>query len=144
MKPKTILLVDDDMVFLRAMSQRLGAEGYQVCTAEDGAGAVAALREVKPDLIFLDIHFPPDVGHGGGVAWDGFLIANWLQRMGGIAGTPVIFLTASDPAPLQPKATKAGAAGLFQKSVELNRLLDRVRQLLQGPEPDPAVLSAGQ
>jgi len=38
---------------------KLTAEGYDVLTAEDGGGAVNLARREKPDLILLDISFPP-------------------------------------------------------------------------------------
>src|SRR5437660_7043194 len=111
MSSKKIVLVDDDKVFAKAMSMKLRAEGYEVVIAEDGGGAVSAMRQGKPDLILLDILFPPDVGHGGGVSWDGFLIMDWLGRMAGIGDTPVIFMTAADPEPYVERARKVGAAG---------------------------------
>ena len=54
---KKILLVDDDAVFVRGMSTILGSEGFEVLIAEDGASTVNALRDARPDLILMDIHF---------------------------------------------------------------------------------------
>jgi len=81
MDRKTILIVDDDRVVQQALALKLKASGYDVLEAEDGAAAVSTVRRQKPDLILLDISFPPDVAHGGGVPWDGFLILNWLRRL---------------------------------------------------------------
>ena len=64
---KKILVIDDNIVFLKAMSMKLRALGYDVLTAVDGAAAVSTVRRIKPDLILLDLNFPPDVAHGGGV-----------------------------------------------------------------------------
>ena len=130
MNGRKILLVDDDEVFVRTMSMRLSAEGHEVVTAEDGAGAVSALRQGKPDLVLLDILYPPDVAHGGGVAWDGFLLADWLRRMGGVADTPVIFITAADPAQYVDRARKAGAAGLLPKTLEPDEMMRVIRRVL--------------
>ncbi|MEI9865127.1 MAG: response regulator [Limisphaerales bacterium] len=68
-KAKRILIVDDNEVILKTVSLKLQGAGYKVVTALDGAEAVAAVRREAPDLILLDISFPPDVG---GVEWDGF------------------------------------------------------------------------
>ena len=81
MNPKKILVVDDNAIILRTLSMKLKSSGYEVLTATDGAQAVSTVRREKPDLILLDISFPPDVAHGGGVPWDGFLILSWLQRL---------------------------------------------------------------
>src|SRR6185436_18936059 len=81
LKRKKILVVDDSPIILKTLSMKLKSRGYDVLTAEDGSVAVSTARREKPDLILLDITFPPDVGHGGGVPWYGFLIMNWLMRM---------------------------------------------------------------
>src|SRR5689334_18450642 len=91
-----ILIVDDSAIILKAFSNKLLACGYDVLTAQDGGTAVNLARHEKPDLIILDINFPPDVGHGGGVAWDGFLIISWLRRMEEAKDTPVIIITGAD------------------------------------------------
>src|SRR5437773_11788864 len=61
MNRKKILVVDDDRVILKALSIKLNAKGYDVLTATDGSEAVTAVRTHKPDLILLDISFPPDL-----------------------------------------------------------------------------------
>src|SRR5215510_11087082 len=86
---KIILVIDDNLVFQKAMLMKLRSRGYDVMTAEDGSAAAGAMRRLKPDLILLDINFPPDVAHGGGVAWDGFLIIRWLRQACEIADVPV-------------------------------------------------------
>jgi two-component system KDP operon response regulator KdpE len=130
MSIKKILLVDDDRVFVNAFSMKLRAEGYQVITAPDGAGAVKAAREAKPDLIVLDIVFPPDVAHGGGVPWDGFLIIDWLRRMAGVTETPIILVSAGDPAAYVDRARKAGASGFFPKAADIGKLVGLIHQFL--------------
>src|SRR5438445_484657 len=64
---KKILVVDDDAIMRKTISLKLEAEGYAVVTAADGSEAIKCVREEKPDLILMDILFPPDVAHGGGV-----------------------------------------------------------------------------
>src|SRR5258708_5989267 len=67
-----ILIVDDDAVIRKALTLKLESHGYAVAAAVDGADALRALRDENPDLVLLDINFPPDVAHGGGIPWDGF------------------------------------------------------------------------
>ena len=69
--PKKILVVDDNEIVIKTISLKLQGAGYQVLTAMDGSAAVATARKESPDLILLDLSFPPDVD---GVAWDGFRI----------------------------------------------------------------------
>ncbi|GAB4481121.1 MAG: response regulator [Anaerolineae bacterium] len=54
----TILLVDDDPVFLAGLAEFLAAEGYGVITARDGAEALAVLRSNPVDLILADVAMP--------------------------------------------------------------------------------------
>jgi CheY-like chemotaxis protein len=128
---KRILLVDDDAVFTLGMSTILQGEGFEVLTAEDGASTVNALREEKPDLILMDIHFPPDSEHEERVSWDAFAIMDWLRCAGGAGNNaPVILLTASDQKDYVERARQAGALGLFQKTVETAELMGIIHQLL--------------
>ena len=60
---------------LKTTSMLLTANGYEVATSVDGASTVAAVRKEKPDLILLDISFPPDTGGAGSVPWNGSLFA---------------------------------------------------------------------
>jgi len=59
---KKILIVDDNKVVLKAMFFSLTQKGYRVWMAENGAETITILRKDKPDLILLDLDFPP--GHG--------------------------------------------------------------------------------
>jgi len=90
---KKILVVDDSPIILKTMTMKLKSQGYEVLTAEDGSKAVSTARRERPDLILLDITFPPDVAHGGGVAWDGFLIMDWLKRMDEAKDIPIFIIT---------------------------------------------------
>src|SRR5436190_13715618 len=107
---KRILVVDDNVVFLKAMSFKLRDHGYEVLTAVDGASAVNTVRRLIPDLILLDLNFPPDVAHGGGVGWNGLLILNWLRRMNEAQHVPVIAITGGD---LEKYKAECDAAGVL-------------------------------
>jgi CheY-like chemotaxis protein len=116
-------VVDDDPVMLKTASMKLGHQGFTVITATDGASAIRTVRERKPDLILLDLTFPPDVAHGGGVPWDGYLIMSWLRRMGESKDIPVLVVTGGAAAEHQRRSMAAGACGFFQKPVDYACLL---------------------
>src|ERR1051325_9331904 len=132
MSPKKILIVDDNQVELLALSVKLKARGYDTLLAEDGAAAVSQARREKPDLILLDISFPPDVAHGGGVPWDGFRIIQWLHRMEEAKNTPIIIMTGAEAAKYKDRALKEGAVAFFQKPINNEELLATIRQILTG------------
>src|SRR2546423_5031030 len=135
---KRILVVDDDVVFLKTISLKLRAAGYDVLTAVDGAGAVSIVRQLKPDLILLDLNFPPDVAHGGGDGWNGLLILSWLRRMSEAHQIPVIAITASDGADCHSKCRHAGVREVFLKPIDYEPLLSSIRKALNQEEPPRA------
>ena len=143
MSRKKILVVDDNQVILRTMSMKLTSEGYDVVTAEDGSEAVSAVRRERPDLILLDISFPPDVAHGGGLAWDGFLIMQWLRRLDEGKDIPIIVITGGDPVKYKDRALAAGAVSFFHKPIDNDELLAIVAHTLgKGAEEPAASVSA--
>ena len=135
MGQKVILIVDDSAVIRRTLMLTLKNHGYNVLETGDPSSALTCARNTKPDLMLLDISFPPDVAHGGGVAWDGLLVMSWMQRMDELSGLPVIIITGGDPATLKPRAMAAGAAGFFQKPIDNEALLAKVKELLGEPAP---------
>lgn len=130
MDSKKILIIDDSRILLKALSMKLKATGYQVLTAEDGGEAIRIVRLEKPDLILLDIRFPPDVAHGGGVPWDGFLIMDWLRRMDEGQGIPIIVMTVADPLQCRDRCLQAGAVAFFHKPVNNDELLAAIERTL--------------
>jgi CheY-like chemotaxis protein len=125
--PKKILVVDDNEIVLKTISLKLQGAGYQVLTAMDGAAAVAAARKDSPDLILLDLSFPPDVA---GVPWDGFRIMEWFHRLDSAKKIPIIVITGSEDPKDKERATSTGAVAYFQKPLEHDYLLKVVRATL--------------
>jgi len=142
MHGKKILLVDDSQIELRTLSLKLNANGYSILRAIDGSEAVSIARREKPDLILLDISFPPDIG--GGVVWDGFLIMAWLRRIDEVKHIPVIFISGQDAAKSKSKALAAGALHYFQKPVNYEALLAAIQKQLasipEGHQPKKRIL----
>jgi DNA-binding response OmpR family regulator len=133
---KIILIIDDNLVFQKAMVMKLRAYGYDVMTAEDGSAALGAIARVKPDLILLDLNFPPDVANGGGLGWDGFLILRWLRRMSEAACVPVIAVTAGDLNLYREHCKEAGILDLLPKPLDHELLLSKIRTVLKQGEPE--------
>jgi CheY-like chemotaxis protein len=125
--PKKILVVDDNEIIIKTISLKLQGAGYQVLTAMDGSTAVAAARKETPDLILLDLTFPPDVE---GVAWDGFRIMEWFHRLDGVKKIPIIVITGNDDPAAKQRATNTGAVAFFQKPLEHDYLLKVIRATL--------------
>ena len=127
MKRKTILAVDDDAVVLRALTIKLEAKGYHIVPAMDGSQAVSAVRTQKPDLILLDLSFPPEMG---GIQWDGFRIMEWLKRVDEAAKIPIIVVSGGEPEKYEPRVRGLGAAAFFHKPIDHDELVVLIRQTL--------------
>ncbi|MGA9777888.1 MAG: response regulator [Verrucomicrobiia bacterium] len=130
MPAKKILVVDDDPVILKALSFALEHSGYEVLTAVDGPEAFSIVRRNRPDLILLDIFFPPDAFQSGNT-WDAFLIVQWLQRMGEPQARhiPIIVVSGAKPEEFKSRSLAVGALAYFQKPVEISDLLDTIHQV---------------
>ena len=130
--PKKILVVDDNEIVTKTITLKLQGAGYQVLTAMDGPAAMAAVRRDSPDLILLDLNFPPDVG---GVPWDGFRMMEWFQRLNSAKRIPIIIITGSEDPLDKDRATNTGAVAFFQKPLEHDYLIKIVRATLGDPVP---------
>lgn len=124
---KTVLVVDDDPVFVKAISGRLQADGYDVITAMDSCQATGALHSKLPDLVVLDVNLPDDAT---GMASDGLKLVAWLSRMDAFRKIPVIMVSAGDAAKYTRLALNAGATAFFHKRMQPTRLLSLLENSL--------------
>lgn len=132
--PKKVLVVDDNEVIVKTISVKLKSAGYQVFTALDGAEGVALVRKQRPDLIVLDISFPPDVA---GVPWDGFRIMEWLHRVDESQKVPIIVITGGAGDKDKERALAAGAVAFLPKPIDHDELLKLVRATLTSSVASP-------
>lgn len=123
---RKILIVDDDEVVVMALTLKLQASGYQVISATDGAAAVSLVRHENPDLVILDVNFPPEVG----MSWDGFKIMEWFRGREEAGAVPVIIITGEDSPRNKGRAATVGAAAFFQKPINTEELLVTIREIL--------------
>jgi CheY-like chemotaxis protein len=118
---KTVLLIDDDNVFLLTIGVRLKSMGYTVCTAKDAVNAISAVQKNNPDVIVLDVSLP---------AGDGFLVADRLRNLISTALPPIIFVTASEKPGLRERAMKLGAVEFLNKPFDATTLADAIESAL--------------
>ena len=102
MSPERVLLVDDSSLARKAIRTILGKDaGFVVVgEAEDGSQALTLTRELRPDLILMDINMP---------RCDGLLATRLIKREA--PRTVVVMLTVSDDAGDLFEAIKSGAQG---------------------------------
>ena len=121
-----VLVVDDDPVILKTVGVKLSKAGFEVVTGHDGAEAITTARKEHPDVIVLDINFPPDVA----VTWDGIGVMKWLRRMENGQTPPIIIITGIQQEHLREKALAAGALAFFQKPIDNDGLIALINKTL--------------
>jgi len=117
-----ILLVEDNEMNRDMLSRRLARAGYEVFIAEDGARGVAMAMSASPDLILMDMSLP---------VLDGWEATRRIKATAELSKIPIIALTAHAMATDRDKALKAGCDEYDTKPIELERLLGKIRTLLE-------------
>ncbi|HEY5950023.1 MAG TPA: sigma-54 dependent transcriptional regulator [Kofleriaceae bacterium] len=117
-----ILIVDDDRSIRRTLEKFLGSEGYEVMTAQDAPGAIAAANS-NIDLMLLDLGLP------GGSGFD--VLTALADRENAPA---VVVVTARDDMQSTVKAIQLGAYEYLVKPVDIDRLGSVVKSALASRE----------
>lgn len=129
-RPKKILVVDDNRVILKAVALVLQTNGYEVVTAIDASEAVSVVERETPDLILLDILFPPDPMEVG-LHWDGLAIMRWIRNMSAAREIPVIIISGTEPAKFESPCLEAGAQAFLHKPLDMDELIATIRAVLE-------------
>jgi two-component system cell cycle response regulator DivK len=121
MMNRRILVIDDDLMNLDMISQRLELRGYYVVGAVDGIQGLELANAEPPDLILMDVNLPEMDG------WEATrrLKTEWKTRH-----IPVIALTAHAMASDRSKALEAGCDEYESKPVDFERLVAKMEMLL--------------
>jgi two-component system KDP operon response regulator KdpE len=110
-----VLVVDDEPQIVRALRINLTARGYQVLTAHDGAAALRAAAEGKPDVVVLDLGLPDLDGN------------DVIAGLRGWTDVPIIVLSARNDSSDKVRALDAGADDYVTKPFGMDELLARLR-----------------
>ena len=115
-----ILIVDDEMDFVELVKFRLAGLGCEFLVASDGVQALSQARQLKPDLILLDILLPD---------LDGLSVCEILRRQPSTKKIPVIFMSALS-GDVTRRTVAMQAEDFFTKPLDLDRLQHRIAELL--------------
>lgn len=120
--PRTVLVVEDEPTLATAIAQRITAEGWTARVAGDGASAVQAALQLKPDLVIMDIMLP---------VMDGL---EATKRIVAKRPVPVLILTARDDETDKVIGLGAGADDYMTKPFSMRELIARCKALLRRVE----------
>jgi len=114
-----ILIVEDEPTLQETLAYNLKKQGYEVDATGDGTAAVEKARELKPDLILLDIMLP---------GMDGFEVCKMIRKD---MTVPILMLTARDDEIDRVVGLEVGADDYLTKPFSMRELIARVKALLR-------------
>jgi PAS domain S-box-containing protein len=115
---RTILQVEDNVSNLRLVEQILASQpGIELVTTELGERGLVLARELRPDLILLDLHLPDISGHE---------VLTRLRMSRVTRAIPVVILSADATEAQVARLTEAGAFGYLTKPLDVSELLRTV------------------
>ena len=117
-----VLVVEDEPTLATAIAQRLTSEGWTARVASDGASAVQAASQLRPDLVIMDIMLP---------VMDGL---EATKRIVAERPVPVLILTARDDEADKVIGLGAGADDYMTKPFSMRELIARCNALLRRVE----------
>ncbi|MCU1595910.1 MAG: putative SigmaB asociated two-component system sensor protein, partial [Frankiales bacterium] len=121
----TVLVVDDDVRNVFALTSALELHGMNVLYADNGRDGIALLHANSDvDLVLMDVMMPD---------MDGNETTSEIRRIPSLQGLPVLFLTAKAMPGDRDKSLAAGASDYITKPVDLDRLLTVMRSWLVTP-----------
>lgn len=125
-----ILLVDDDILVLKELGNRLKSLGYEVSYAFDGQLGLKLLLNENPQLVILDLTMP---------VMDGFSFLHEMQKLPNLAETPVIILSAADIGSDMEKMLPSNVKGILQKgNIKSQELIALLKETLIGTKQQVA------
>jgi two-component system response regulator MtrA len=127
----SILLVEDDPSIREVTALGLGAAGFSVTTAADGAEGLERWRADRPDLVLLDVMLP---------RLDGLEVCRAIRRE---STTPIVMLTARGDTIDVVVGLESGADDYVRKPFEMPELVARVRAALRRRTADAEGDGAG-
>ena len=118
---KKIIIVDDDRETREMLKMALELEGYEVAQAANGLRLISTLHVDRPDLILLDVM----------MSWiDGFELCRAIKKNPTFGDIPVIFISARKSVEDERAGLDAGAVDYFPKPLDMDRLIARIREIL--------------
>ncbi|MDX2540005.1 MULTISPECIES: response regulator transcription factor [Streptomyces] len=119
-----VLVADDDAAVRRSLERGLRLEGFSVVLADDGRGALAAVRDGAPDAVVLDVSMP---------GLSGIEVCRTLRAEGD--DVPVLMLSALDQLADRVAGLQAGGDDYLVKPFALQELVLRLHALLRRRPP---------
>jgi two-component system, cell cycle response regulator DivK len=118
---RTILVVEDNELNLKLFRDLLEARGYKVVQTKDGTEALGLARQIKPDLIIMDIQLPEI---------SGLEVTKWIKDEDALKAIPIIAVTAFAMKGDEEKTRESGCEAYIAKPMSVMNFLNTVKRFL--------------
>ena len=116
-----IMIVDDSPTEVHVMKTALEKHGFETMSAADGTECLTLVREIQPDLIFMDIVMP---------GLNGFKATRTLSRDPKTKSIPVVMVTTKDQESDRVWGMRQGAIDYLVKPVDASDLVAKANEVL--------------
>ena len=120
-KDITILMIEDDLTLCELIGAFLEKKGYEFFHHNSFEGAIERVREVKPDLVIMDLHFPDG---------NGLHLCKILKDDKELNGVPILVLTTRDYPVEKEIAMASGVTDFFHKPMDYSLFSDKIDEIL--------------
>ena len=118
----TVMIVDDSPTEVHVMKMALEKHGFETVSAADGSECITLAREVRPDLILMDVVMP-------GV--NGFQATRTLSRDPDTAAIPVVMVTTKGQETDRIWGMRQGAVDYLVKPVSESTLVAKAKEVIE-------------
>lgn len=116
----TVLIVDDNATIRKMLAAEFLSDGFQTCVeAENGKEGIEAARQIKPDVIILDLSMP---------VMNGLEAAPKLRQI--VPKTPIILFSLHGDSVSKTQAAQAGVSQVLPKTAPISTLIDKAHELM--------------
>ena len=118
---KTVLIVEDNELNMKLFNDLLETRGCKIVQTRNGVEAVKLAREMRPDLILMDIQLPEV---------SGLEVTQWLKDDESLRSIPVIAVTAFAMKGDEEKILQGGCEAYLSKPISVGKFIETVRRFV--------------